>query len=71
MRQRRYYKRRKGKKRGRGIPYIYKSKIYLGKNLKQVVEGFSSHRTSLRKRWRRYWTLKFKKKFRRKSNKKN
>ena len=31
MRQRRYYKRRKGKKRGRGIPYIYKNRIYLGK----------------------------------------
>ena len=31
MRWRRYYKRRKGKKRGRGIPYIYKNRIYLGK----------------------------------------
>ena len=31
MRRRRYYKRRKGKKRGRGIPYIYKNRIYLGK----------------------------------------
>ena len=25
MRRRRYYKRTKGKKRGRGIPYIYKN----------------------------------------------
>ena len=31
MRRRRYYKRRKGKKRGRRIPYIYKNRIYLGK----------------------------------------
>ena len=31
MRRRRYYKRIKGKKRGRGIPYIYKNIIYLGK----------------------------------------
>ena len=29
-RKRRYPKRRKGK-RGRGLPYVYKSKIYLGK----------------------------------------
>ena len=31
MRRRRYCKRIKGKKRGRGIPYIYKNIIYLGK----------------------------------------
>ena len=31
MRQRRYYKRRKGKNRWRGIPYIYEDRIYLGK----------------------------------------
>ena len=45
MRQRRYYKRRKGKKRGRGIPYIYKSKIYLGKKPQTGSGGFleSSH----------------------------
>ena len=41
MRQRRYYKRRKGKKRGRGIPYIYKSKIYLGKNPQTSSGGVS------------------------------
>ena len=28
MRRRRYYKRRREKKRGRGLPYIYKNKIY-------------------------------------------
>ena len=31
MRRRRYYKKRKGKKRGRGLPYIYKNRVYLGK----------------------------------------
>ena len=32
MRRRRYYrKKRKSRKRGRGIPYIYKNKLYLGK----------------------------------------
>ena len=41
MRQRRYYKRRKGKKRGRGIPYIYKSKIYLGKKPQTGSGGVS------------------------------
>ena len=41
MRQRRYYKRRKRKKRGRGIPYIYKSKIYLGKKPQTGSGGVS------------------------------
>ena len=32
MRRRRYCKRkRRGRKRGRGIPYIYKNWVYLGK----------------------------------------
>ena len=32
MRQKRFPRRRRGtKKRGRGIPYIYKNRIYLGK----------------------------------------
>ena len=32
MRRRRHYRRkRRGAKRGRGIPYIYNNKIYLGK----------------------------------------
>ena len=31
MRRRRYYKKRRGRKRGRGIPYIFKNKVYLGK----------------------------------------
>ena len=34
MRRRRYYrKKRKSRKRGREIPYIYKNKLYLGKKL--------------------------------------
>ena len=31
MRRRKYYKKRRGRKRGRGIPYTYKNKVYLGK----------------------------------------
>ena len=31
MRQRKYYKIRRRKKRGKGLPYIYKNKVYLGK----------------------------------------
>ena len=32
MRRRKYYrKNRRGRKRGRGLPYIYNNRIYLGK----------------------------------------
>ena len=31
MRQRKCYKKQRGRKRGPGIPYIYKNKVYLGK----------------------------------------
>ena len=31
MRRKRYYKRKIKRKRGRGIPYIYKNRIYIGK----------------------------------------
>ena len=31
MRRRKYYKKRRGRKRGRGIPNTYKNKVYLGK----------------------------------------
>ena len=31
MRTRKYYKKRRSRKRGWGIPYIYKNKLYLGK----------------------------------------
>ena len=42
MRRRRYYrKKRKSRKRGRGIPYIYKNKLYLGKK-RQTGSGVVS-----------------------------
>ena len=31
MRRKRYYKKRRGRKRGRGLPYIYKNRVYLEK----------------------------------------
>ena len=31
MRRRKYYKIRRRKKRGKGLPYIFKNKVYLGK----------------------------------------
>ena len=31
MRRRKYYKIKRRKKRGKGLPYIYKNKVYLGK----------------------------------------
>ena len=31
MRRRKYYKIRRRKKRGEGLPYIYENKVYLGK----------------------------------------
>ena len=31
MRRRKYYKKRRGRKRGREIPNIYKNKVYFGK----------------------------------------
>ena len=31
MRRRKYYKTRRRKKRRKGLPYIYKNKVYLGK----------------------------------------
>ena len=31
MRRKRYYKKKRGRKRGRGILYIYKNRDYLGK----------------------------------------
>ena len=31
MRRKRYYNKIRGRKRGRGIPYIYKNRVYLGK----------------------------------------
>ena len=31
MRRKRYHKKKRGRKRGRGIPYVYKNRVYLGK----------------------------------------
>ena len=31
MRRKRYYKKKRGRKKGEGIPYIYKNRVYLGK----------------------------------------
>ena len=31
MRRKRYYRKRSGRKRGRGIAYIYNNRVYLGK----------------------------------------
>ena len=33
MGRKRYYKKKRGRKRGRGIPYIDKKRFYLGKRL--------------------------------------
>ena len=41
MRRRSYYKRRKGKKRGREIPYIYKNRIHLRKKPQTCTEAVS------------------------------
>ena len=55
----------------RGIPYIYKNKVYLGKNLKQVLVQFQKYSSFARKRSRRNWTLIMWKKYKRKINRKN
>ena len=41
MRRRNYYKKRKGRKRGRGIPYIYKNKVYIVKRPETGTGGVS------------------------------
>ena len=57
-RRRKLPKTRKIKKKGRGIPYIYKNRIYFGKK-PQTGTGTISKVIGLllKKRWRRYWTL--------------
>ena len=60
MRQKRFPRRRRGtKKRGRGIPYIYKNRIYLGKRRC----SFSCYCSPIRKRQRRYWPLMVRKRY--------
>ena len=41
MRRRNYYKKRKGRKRGRGIPYIYENKVYIVKRPETGTGGVS------------------------------
>ena len=55
-RRRKLPKKRKIKKKGRGIPYIYKNRIYFGKK-PQTVTISKVIGLLLKKRWRRYWTL--------------
>ena len=55
MRRKRYYrKKRRGRKRGREIPYIYKNQVYLRKR-PQTGSGVLSKFVT--KRWRLNWTL--------------
>ena len=55
---------RKVKKRGRGIPYLYKNRVYFEKkNTKKEWRNFKSHCTSFRKHRRRYRTLMVSKKY--------
>ena len=81
MRRKRQYEKKKQKKRGRRIPYIYKDRIYFGKKTETgtgVVLKVIAH---LFKRWRRYqnlmvkrkcvWYINLKKTHKRKKKKKN
>ena len=61
MRRKRYYKKRY-KKRGRGIPYVYNNTIYFEeKNTKRDWNSFKSTWIPFKKRWRHYWILMVKK----------
>ena len=60
MRRKRYKKRYK--KRGRGIPYVYNNRIYFEeKNTKRDWNSFKSTWIPFKKRWRHYWILMVKK----------
>ena len=64
MTQRKQIKKRKAKKRGRGIPYIYKNRIYFGKKTtNRNRSSFKSYCTSFRKRWKHYQSLMVKRKY--------
>ena len=57
-RRRKLPKKSKIKKKGRGIPYIYKNRIYFGKKPRTGTGTISKViGLLLKKRWRRYWTL--------------
>ena len=46
MRRKRYYRKRRGRKRGRGIAYIYNNRVYLGKKPQKgagIVSKVSAH----------------------------
>ena len=61
MRRKRHYKKRY-KKRGRGIPYVYNNRIYFEeKNTKRDWNSFKSTWIPFTKRWRHYWILMVKK----------
>ena len=65
MRRKTYYKKKRGRKKGEGIPYIYNNRVYLGKR------PFKNYSSFVRKRWRRYWTLMIIiRKYRRRTNRK-
>ena len=60
MRRKRHKKRYK--KRGRGIPYVYNNRIYFEeKNTKRDWNSFKSTWIPFKKRWRHYWILMVKK----------
>ena len=40
MRRRKYYKIRRRRQRGKGLPYIYKNRVYLGKRPQTGTERF-------------------------------
>ena len=41
MRRKRYYKKKRGRKKGRGIPYIYKNRVYLGERSQTGIGAVS------------------------------
>ena len=71
MRRKRYYKKRRGRKRGRGLPYIYKNRVYLEKKTSsRYWDAFKSSSSFARKRWKGYWNLMIKRKHKRKIKRK-
>ena len=74
MRQTKYYKKRRDRKRGRGIPYIYKNKVHLGKRPQTGIGAVSKIIAHLlenvgnviRKKYKRQINRKYKRKYKRK-----
>ena len=70
MRRKRYYRKRRGRKRGRGIAYIYNNRVYLGKKTsKRCWCSFKSFSSFFTKCCKRNWTL-MSRKYKRKLNRK-